>query len=937
MNCLVVKSTTRAASRCLLWQLKPNRFAATAIYQGDNHHQDAFGALSRCFSLSETKFYEDDFRPSEDLAKEKYQDRVGEEIEKKRARLLYQSRKRGMLENCIILSSFADKHIETLDADLLDQYDKLINLPTNDWDIYYWATNAKPTPPEYETQIMTKLREHLNTKVSNVETIQGKRESSEAETGGRATSGSEKPSLDDSVYFPKPPRRTSLRVPDYTKMRPEDIIMQPVKTNYDLEPDMRAISTTDYDKELFDNRVKQYPGRQSVPSMTNWRRDFFKIRLKRTLSQPVSLRNLSDDKPVEVFTQHSKEIDIAKQNIARDDMIDTKYERSIKHHNFMQYLFGSSRLTDNVMDYDDEAKAWAELIWNRNYGRSDISISPSSVKCRCGKANLHCCDTSAPGFVPKERLAEIHSLENKFLDLTCQKCKFIAKYDAHLSLTVNQDSFKQVLATIRRNKRSVVVYLVDLTDFPSGIWEGLSDHVGANSNRVIVVGNKLDLLPYDGKNMHSRVLESFRRNLQKMRPNEINLQINDVHLVSARTSFGVPGLMARLIQYTEDPTDMYIVGCTNSGKSTLFSALMQTDLSAIRENDLLTRVAKHKWQLGDQETNMLKFPINNPDGWEVVMKKYRCLLTERDTEAYERSLGNLSRIRQADMPQQSILENHLDYPSISSDQQEAKIDDDKSTSLIEQNKLENPHECKTSDALPRFTDDHPLSKVNLNYKPLLSDDDVKENFADHGFFHMTPSVTSPDQLHDLLTLEEKLLVMPNHETMIPRRYTLRPLQTLFISGLARLDLVTATSFAYVTVFASKYLPIHVIATRKADKFYETFLGTPFLGVPIASDDDPNRLDRWPPLVNNPKDILINCNYRTGTGTDIVLSSAGWAMINMQPDRECIVRAYTPDARGIYARYPPLLRHSRRLVGSKKIRDTPLFKHRLFDDQRTAMN
>lgn len=55
-------------------------------------------------------------------------------------RLLYQSRKRGMLENGLILSSFAAKYLEEMSESELSLYDRLINLPSNDWEIYYWAT-----------------------------------------------------------------------------------------------------------------------------------------------------------------------------------------------------------------------------------------------------------------------------------------------------------------------------------------------------------------------------------------------------------------------------------------------------------------------------------------------------------------------------------------------------------------------------------------------------------------------------------------------------------------------------------------------------------------------------------------------------------------------------------------------------------------------------
>ncbi len=107
---------------------------------------------------------------------------------KKRARLLYQSRKRGILENGLLLSSFAHKHLDTFSEvsekssnfahysrfhvsafssshppppqEELTLYDRLINLPSNDWEIYYWATGAKPTPEEFDNAIMDKLKVH---------------------------------------------------------------------------------------------------------------------------------------------------------------------------------------------------------------------------------------------------------------------------------------------------------------------------------------------------------------------------------------------------------------------------------------------------------------------------------------------------------------------------------------------------------------------------------------------------------------------------------------------------------------------------------------------------------------------------------------------------------------------------------------------------------
>lgn len=45
-----------------------------------------------------------------------------------------------MLENGLILSNFAGKYLHIFNDEELNLYDRLINLPSNDWEIYYWAT-----------------------------------------------------------------------------------------------------------------------------------------------------------------------------------------------------------------------------------------------------------------------------------------------------------------------------------------------------------------------------------------------------------------------------------------------------------------------------------------------------------------------------------------------------------------------------------------------------------------------------------------------------------------------------------------------------------------------------------------------------------------------------------------------------------------------------
>lgn len=41
---------------------------------------------------------------------------------------------------CSSCSLFAKRYLNTMSESQLQQYDRLINEPSNDWDIYYWAT-----------------------------------------------------------------------------------------------------------------------------------------------------------------------------------------------------------------------------------------------------------------------------------------------------------------------------------------------------------------------------------------------------------------------------------------------------------------------------------------------------------------------------------------------------------------------------------------------------------------------------------------------------------------------------------------------------------------------------------------------------------------------------------------------------------------------------
>ncbi|CAH6720357.1 succinate dehydrogenase assembly factor 2, mitochondrial [[Candida] jaroonii] len=84
--------------------------------------------------------------------------RTGEDIKTMRARLVYQSRKRGILESDLLLSRFANKYLKEFTMEELKEYDELLD--EADWDIYYWATknfDVTPLPERWQDSKILKL------------------------------------------------------------------------------------------------------------------------------------------------------------------------------------------------------------------------------------------------------------------------------------------------------------------------------------------------------------------------------------------------------------------------------------------------------------------------------------------------------------------------------------------------------------------------------------------------------------------------------------------------------------------------------------------------------------------------------------------------------------------------------------------------------------
>lgn len=554
-------------------------------------------------------------------------------------------------------------------------------------------------------------------------------------------------------------------------------------------------------------------------------------------------------------------------------VLDQEYKNFLDHHNFVQHL--AKDITKIPQEeYPSEIREFGALRWRRNYGSPDPNIPSSTIPCGGCGAHLHCRDQAIPGYMPSEVFVEMS--KSGLRSSYCQRCEYLQEYNLCLDATVSTQSYPEIISKLQ-NLDALVILMVDLTDFPASIWPEILDLVGKNK-KIYVVGNKVDLLPKDQRGYLERIEESLKKNIEITASGPVHIW--RTFLISAKTGYGVENFITQLMKDNNGVRDVYLVGCTNVGKSTLFNALLQSDLCNARENDLIQRATTSVWP--GTTMNLLKFPLKKLRAWELKRRLER-LESYQKARDKERSM-RLSLWKQEKNPTLAVLSDRIGTTF----RQEIPFT------------VESGHPMATRHNVPRpFNPDH-------------------SNFKNCKFFHDTPGSIYKEQLLTLLTTDELFKTLPR-ERIIPRTFSLWPAQTLFLAGLGRIDVLHAQRNILLTVFASHYLPIHVVFTDQARQFYQTFLGSRMLQVPLGG---PERLKKWPPLL--PKQVDLIGEGWEKSCADIVLSSAGWVSVTFPRETEAVLKAFTPECRGIFVRTPALLPFGVSLRG-KKIEGTPCYE------------
>uniref|UniRef100_A0A8D8AE42 Nitric oxide-associated protein 1 n=1 Tax=Culex pipiens TaxID=7175 RepID=A0A8D8AE42_CULPI len=512
------------------------------------------------------------------------------------------------------------------------------------------------------------------------------------------------------------------------------------------------------------------------------------------------------------------------------------------------------------------------------YGTPDPSEPVSSVACGGCGAFLQCAEPSIPGYLPSQLFKGKH--KKQLQSTICQRCHFLKNYNTAINVTVSPEDYVQMISSIR-DKRALVLLMVDLLDFPCSIWPGLSDILGPKRS-IIVVGNKVDLLPRDSPGYLDTIRDTLTRAIVSSGFERNN--IRHVALVSAATGFGVEELITKLHNVWGSRGDVYLVGCTNVGKSTLFNALLASDLCKVQATDLVQRATACPWP--GTTLRMLKFPILRPSDYRLFLRTKR-LQSERVKQIEEEKLRK-QQARQTGSTKFATLIGHIGQTFL---------------------KEKDP-------AKEGFS----VSQRGSAQSPILTLNEKSDTYANSKWCYDTPGVIQPDQITNLLTTDELLQTLPK-QMIRPRAYLLKPGLSLFLAGLGRLDYLEGPPSTRVLLYSSPSLPTLICETTAATQIYANLLGTEFLQIP---GPDPDRLSRWPALKPSPDILLTGVQEKHISVADILLSSGGWIAVNLPPGEEAAFRAWTPEARGIYVRQPALLPHGMSLRG-KRIRGTLAYR------------
>ncbi|XP_066277995.1 nitric oxide-associated protein 1-like isoform X2 [Branchiostoma lanceolatum] len=530
---------------------------------------------------------------------------------------------------------------------------------------------------------------------------------------------------------------------------------------------------------------------------------------------------------------------------------------------------------------------------HRIVGEADPEVPPSTVPCQGCGAYLQCCDGMKPGFLPSVKFKTLS--EDELRGVKCQRCVLLTNHKIALDVQVSRDHYVEVLSPLKDKKNALVILMVDLLDFPCSIFPNLLDLVGKDK-WLLVVGNKFDLLPPDGSSYKRRTEDQLFMACLRAGLHD-NKNIKHVCLISAKTGYGVEQLITEIQTSWGYRGDVYLMGNTNVGKSTLFNRLLESDFCQQKAEEVFQRATISQWP--GTTMNLLRFPMVNPT------RKARLSVRKKRLWDRNKLLRSKPTKQMEQMERKAYVVGHVgrtDGQQLYEEETERELSF--STSL---RKLSGDPEDAWTMAQGDMFNQQPQEAEERAKSP----SNLTQAFEGGKWVCDTPGYINDQQILNLLTSEELERVVPSRP-IIPRTVVLRPEHTLFLAALGRVDYVEGLNSIFLTVFASGALPLHVCTLERADDLYARHAGKiDLLKVPLGGAE---RMESFPPL--QPAEVTVTGVDHKFSAVDLVLSSAGWVAVTPDKWTTAQLRVYTPGGLGFHLRPKSLLPNAVNFKGKR---------------------
>jgi len=176
-------------------------------------------------------------------------------------------------------------------------------------------------------------------------------------------------------------------------------------------------------------------------------------------------------------------------------------------------------------------------------------------------------DPKAPFYTPKTL--------NPDEVIYCQRCFKMRHYNEVIPSALKSEDYQKIISTIA-NKDALIVKVIDLFDIDGSMMPQITKMT--QKDNVIIVANKRDLLP-------KVVSEAKLRHKMKKILSDYGIKPMDILFVSAKKKHNIDTTINRLFDLARGK-DLYVVGATNVGKSTLINAFINA--STTSRDDVIT-------------------------------------------------------------------------------------------------------------------------------------------------------------------------------------------------------------------------------------------------------------------------------------------------------------------------------------------------------------